>query len=185
MQKNNGSMSSGVIAFLAAVMFFLVSWLWIMPQYRQGQADLARVTYEVNAAKEKLTSLQSAQSTLDSLGGTFDSMLVAVPKDQDSGNIITTLEAIATANKTYIPSFQIGGTSASAASSVSSTVGTVPVVFSTTGTFESLNTFVKAIESNLKFFNIRTISVSSSDSGISMTIQLDAYTQRNISSLSS
>lgn len=187
MDRAKNGMPSGVIAVLISIAFFLVSWLWLLPQYKQNEADFAKVDYEVTAAKDKLDSLKSAQSTLNDLGGTLDSMFVAIPKDQDSGNVITTLEAIAVANKTYIPSFQItdSGASALGGSVKPVTSGTVSVVFSTSGTFEGLNAFVKSIESNLKIFNIKSLTVSSGDKGMNMTVQLDAYVQKNISSLSS
>lgn len=179
MQKKQSTAPSGAIAAITAVVFFLVSWFMILPQYTQNKSDYAKASNEVSAAKDKLDSLKNSQGTLDSLGTTVDSMLVAVPKGRDSGGIITSLEAIATANKTYIPSFQITGPGTSGTSAAASTSGlqAVSVVFSTSGTFESLNSFVKSIESNLKFFSIKSMTVSSSDKGISMTFQLDALTQ--------
>lgn len=200
METAKKSKSSASIAVFLVIIAFLLSWFWIMPQYKQNQAEAAQVSYDVAAVKGKLDSLKTAQSDLDGLGSTVDSMLIAIPGGQDTGNIVTTLEAIATANKTYIPSFQIsGGTAESTAStetaSSASTTGsegtqasanTVSVSFSVNGDFAGLTSFVKAVENNLKFFNVKSATLASSDKGVmALTLQLEAYTQDNTSSLRS
>ncbi len=186
MEKSKKSAASGVLPVLLIVITFLLSWFWLVPQYKQNQADAAQVSYEVTAVKGKLESLQSAKSTLDSLGTTVDSMFVAIPDNQDTGNIITTLEAIATANSTYVPSFQIGSTTATTAASTATTgLGTVPVSFSINGSFANLTAFIKAVENNLKFFNVQSLTIANGDKTMSMTLQLNAYTQKNTSLLSS
>lgn len=203
MENSKKPKSSGFVAVFLIAIAFLISWLLLAPQYKQNQADAAQVSYEVDAVKGKLESLKTAQSTIDSLGATVDSMFVAIPKDQDSGNIITTLEAIASANKAYIPSFQISnGTSTTAGSTSSPQAGAatsatsaeeqstssniVAVSFSVSGDFAGLTAFVKGVENNLKFFNVKSLTIASDDKGaMSMTLQLEAYTQDNTSSLSS
>ncbi|HLC44071.1 MAG TPA: hypothetical protein VJK08_03030 [Patescibacteria group bacterium] len=202
MENSKKPQSSGFAAVLLVVIALLVSWLWIVPQYKQNQADAAQVSYEVDAVKGKLESLKTATSTIDSLGSTVDSMFVAIPKDTDSGNIVTTLEAIATANKIYIPSFQItssstDSTSSPQAGSTSTTSTTsaegqdtssniVSVSFSASGDFAGLTAFVKGVENNLKFFNVKSLTIASDDKGaLAMTLQLEAYMQDITSSLSS
>ncbi|MDO8444407.1 MAG: hypothetical protein Q7S80_02805 [bacterium] len=195
MENSKKPKSSSFAAVFLVAIAFLVSWLLLAPQYKQNQADAAQVSYEVDAVKGKLESLKTAQSTIDSLGGTVDSMFVAIPKDQDSGNIITTLEAIASANKAYIPSFQISSgtstttdatTSATSAEEQDTSSNIVAVSFSVSGDFAGLTAFVKGVENNLKFFNVKSLTIASDDKGtLAMTLQLEAYTQDNTSSLSS
>jgi len=175
MENKKKSSASGFVAVLLLVVAFLLSWFWIVPQYRQNKADTTQVDYDLTAAKAKLDSLKSAKSTLDSLGTTADSMLVAIPSDQDTGNTITTLEAIATANQMYIPGFQISDNS-----------GTISVSFSISGNFAGTNGFIKGIEDNLRFFAIKSVSVAPADDGtFSMTLALEAYTQGSSSSVGS
>lgn len=197
MENSKKPNSFGFVAVFLVGIAFLVSWLWLAPQYKQNQADAALTSYEVDAVKGKLESLKTAQSTLDSLGGTVDSMFVAIPGDQDSGNIVTTLEAIASANKAYIPSFQISSPSTGSEQAGATTAETptegqstssniVAVSFSVSGDFAGLTAFVKGVENNLKFFNVKSLTVASDDKGaLVMTLQLEAYTQDNTSSLSS
>lgn len=193
METAKKSKSSASIPVFLVIVAFLLSWFWIVPQYKQNQAEAAQVSHDLTAVKGKLDSLKTAQSTLDGLGSTVDSMLIAIPGGQDTGNIVTTLEAIATANKTYIPSFQIsGGTAESTASTETATTtgtqassNTVSVSFSVNGDFAGLTSFVKAVENNLKFFNVKSVTLASDDKGtMALTLQLEAYTQDNTSSLS-
>ena len=188
MEKKKSS-TPGYVAVFLVIIAFLLSWFWIVPQYKQNKADVAQVDHELTAVKAKLASLKSAKSTLDSLGSTVDSMFVAVPSGQDNGDIITTLEAIATANKTYIPSFQISGGSESSGTTSqlqSTSAGAVSVSFSVSGDFAGLTGFIKSIENNLKFFAIKSATIAPADDGtFSKTLQLETYTQGNTSTISS
>jgi len=184
MEKKKKSSTSGFIAVLLVIIAFLLSWFWIMPQYKQNKADVAQADHDLAAVKGKLESLKTAKSTLDSLGSTVDSMFVAVPSGQDNGDIITTLEAIATANQTYIPGFQISGGSDSSDTSQSTSVGAVSVSFSVSGNFAGLTGFIKSIENNLKFFAIKSTTIAPADDGtFSITLQLETYTQGDTSTV--
>ncbi len=191
METKKKSMLPGFLSVFIVIVAFLLSWLLIVPQYKQNQANAAQADHDLTAVKNKLDSLKTAQSTLDTLGSTVDSMFVAIPTDQDTGNIITTLEAIAATNKVYIPGFQIsGGNSSTTAGTAGQTQGTSPntvsVSFSISGDFAGLTGFVKAVEHNLKFFNVKSLTLASGDNGaMSLTLQLEAYTQDNTASLSS
>lgn len=184
--KKNNSTPSAVIAVVTIIVFFLLSYMWILPGYKQNKTDYAKADYEVTAANAKLQSLKNSQASLNSLGSTLESILVAVPSDQDAGNIITSLEAIAAANQTYIPSFQITGggatdTTTTATTTTAASSNTVSIVFSTTGAFEGLSGFLKDVEDNTKFFTVNSVTVSQGDSNMSMTLELEAYTQGSTS----
>jgi len=189
MRKTNNHFFSGFLAIFIAILAFLAVWLWLMPSYQETSLAVSKTNYEVDAAKEKLDSLKVAKTTIDSLGPIVGQMLVAVPPKKDTEGIITSLESIATLNKTYIPSFQISEPTSSKVVGDKGSEGAsniVTVSFSVQGSFNNLMGFVGSVEKDLKFFNVNGITLTSSkDNGLTMTLQLNAYKQNNSASLNS
>lgn len=183
MKKNNYS-SFVVLVLLIVAASFYFSWQFILPNYKQNRLELAKTNMEIDSAKEKLDSLKTAQSSLNSLGNMVDQMFVAVPKDADESNLITELEAIATKCQTYIPSIQIGTNSSSSSdSSANSFTDTasagssnvIPISFSVNGSYENLNQFVTDVEKDVRFMDIKTLSLSVSDGKASLSMQINSF----------
>ncbi len=181
MQKSNNTAFYGVLAIMITGACFMASYMWIIPQLKDNKSKSAIVSSDLGAAEAKLASVSKVSAKLTTLSDTVNSMFIAIPKDNDTENIITLLEQLASSNKIYIPTFQIGeGGQASAdpETSVSTSSGNVvSISFGVTGSLADISSFIAAIESDIKFFNVKSMVMSSSDSVISMTITLDAYKQ--------
>jgi Tfp pilus assembly protein PilO len=107
---------------------------------------------------------------------------VAVPGDKDSPNLITELEAMALKYKIIIPAIQIADGSKAAASATSATesasANAVSVSIAINGSFENLNAFVASIEKDIRFMNIKSLSITSNEEDpnkMSLTLQIEAY----------
>lgn len=182
MQKSNNNTFYGVLAVLLVGASFLIAKMWILPQYQKSKTESAQVESERKAAQAKLDSLTKVKGKMTTLSDTVNNMFIAIPKDNDTENIVTALEQIALSNKIYIPTFQISDSSASSVANTDETItvatgNTVDIAFSVTGSMTDLTNFVKAIESDLKFFDVQGISMSSSEGVVSMTLQIRAYKQ--------
>lgn len=182
MPKTNNNSFWSVLAILLVIVAFFINYYIQIPGYKAVRNESSTVSAELTAATKKKDSLDQAKTDIDSLGDYLQQMFVAIPGDKDTANVIAELEAIATKNGTTIPSIQISDSSAYALKSGTSTLSksnAVLIAFSVNGTFESLSTFTKNLENDLKFFNIKALTLSSSNGTMSMSVQIEAYKQKD------
>ena len=185
MQKSNSGFYAAAAVLLSLASLFYV-WKFILPEYQKTQGEIAQAEDEISAGKLKLDSLQSTKVGLDSLGDLVDRLFIAVPEDKDTPNLITELEAIATKNKMYIPSIQISDAAASSASTsadasatttqtATSGLNPISISLSVTGDFGQLNQFLTDLEKDVRFTNVKSVTLSSSDEGMSLSVQMEVY----------
>jgi len=181
MQRINSTfyVISLIVIFVFASFFY--SWKVIIPEYQKNKTDLRTLEQEIMSANTKLESLKVAQGDIADLGPTFDQLFVAMSKDKDEPNTISEIEAIAFANKLVVPSIQI--TDGSPSEELSS-ASAVLISFNVNGSFDDINKMTKALEDDLKFMNIKNISLSSGDTGLLASYQIEAYRVGEIASLS-
>jgi len=169
---------------------FLYSWKVIIPDYQNKLTLLSQVENETKSAKTKLESLDLAKGTLNKLGDIVDKMFVAIPSDKDTPNLITELEAIADKQDLILPGIQISEQTSQSetavANGVVSSSNAIPVSFTVEGSFTQLNNFIAALEKDVRFMNITSISVlkgSEEEDSLGMSIQLEVF-KRTSASLS-
>jgi len=179
MKKNNNGAYVALSLLVVALCFFY-SWRVILPEYKTNKESLNQLEKEIASARDKLDSLKTTQSSLNSLGDIVDKLLVSMPSSSDAPNLVTEIEAIATKHQTFIANIQVGddqpGSTAVAASGKDA--NTVPVSFSVSGSFEMISQFISSIESDVRFMNIQTLSLGSGSdkSGVmSLSISINAY----------
>ncbi|MFA4996177.1 MAG: type 4a pilus biogenesis protein PilO [Patescibacteria group bacterium] len=183
MQKSNSGFYAAAAVILTLASLFY-AWKFILPEYQKTQGEIAQADKEISAGEIKLDSLQSTKVGLDSLGDLVDRLFLAVPEDKDTPNLITELEAIATKSKMYIPSIQISDGAASAnmgtdtaATTTQAVSGLNPISISlsVTGDFGQLNQFLMDLEKDIRFTNVKSVTLSSSDEGMSLAVQMEVY----------
>lgn len=199
MKKNNSAFMA-VLTVMIVIGCFVFTWKFILPGYTQKQQEIAQIDLEIKNAQAKYDSLTETKAALSQLGDLVNQMLVAVPSDKDTPNLITELEAIAAKNDATIPSISIADSSSSesatsAASGVASSSNAITVSFAVCGSFDGMHTMISSLESDLRFMNVQSITltqeaassspVSGSDtcSGkLSLAIQLLAYKRVDVGS---
>jgi Tfp pilus assembly protein PilO len=90
---------------------------------------------------------------------------IAIPEDKDMANLITEIEAIAKSQGMFIPSPSI----------TDGADNTVSIAFGISGSLADIEKFMETIQSDLRFFNIKSISMSSSNDVINMSMSIEAY----------
>jgi Tfp pilus assembly protein PilO len=164
-----------------AVASFFYSWKVIIPEYQKNKTELKKLDQEIVSANAKLESLRVAKKDIDELGPIFDQLFVAMPKDKDEANVISEIEAIAYTNNLAVPSIQIADSSSAKGDA---NVSAITISFNVSGSFESIDKMTKALENDLKFMNIKSVSLSLSDTGLSASYQIEAYKSGAVASLS-
>lgn len=181
MQRSNSSfyVITLIVVFVFASFFF--SWKVVIPEYQKNKLELKKLEQEIVSANAKLESLRVAKKDIDDLGPIFDQLFVAMPKDKDESNVISEIEAIAYTNNLVVPGIQIAD---AASSTESGKASAIQISFNVSGSFESIGKMTKALEDDLKFMNIKNIALSSGDSGLSASYQIEAYKSGAVASLS-
>lgn len=185
--KKNSANHFAIVLMIVAICF-VYSWQVLVPRYQANNTELISVNAELSSARQKLTSLQTAQGSLSELGSYTDKVFVSAPGSVDAPNLLSELEAIATKYQTIIPAITIsdsgsGSTSQGAVVATSSTPNAVPISFTVDGDFQSLNGFIASLEHDIRFMNIKTLSLTSGKDKMSLAVQLEAY-KRSSDSLS-
>jgi Tfp pilus assembly protein PilO len=182
MQKSNSGFYAAAAVMLAFASLFY-SWKFILPEYQKTQTEISQADGEISAAKLKLDSLSTTKNNLDQLGDLVNKLFIAVPEDKDTPNILTEFEAIGVKNKLSIPSIQISdggtGTNAGATGAVaptSSVVNPISVSFSVNGSFDQLSQFLTAIEKDIRFSSVKSLSYALGEEGsLSLSVQVEVY----------
>ena len=191
MQKSNAGFYAFVAVLITAASF-VFAWKSILPKYQDLNGQIKVAETETDAAKAKLESLDQTKKDLDSMGDLVDTLFVAVPSGADTPNLLTELEALFINQKFEVPNIQVSDSSAAAASGAAATTGTdstaaapsnaIAVSFSVTGDFEKLNNLIKALESDVRFMNIKNVTFSTVEDGkLGLAVQLEAYKQIQVS----
>ena len=173
--KRDNSVFSIVLAVLVVVAAWAYCYVVGFGGYKSKAADLNRITDEVTQAQSKYESLQRTKTAIDENRDLVTNTLVAVSNGADTENVISEIEAIASQQQLVIPSIQISSDSAAdgaAATASSSTFG-----FTITGSFEAINTFVKAVENDVKFMSIDSLTMSTTDKSMTATFGVKVYTR--------
>ena len=177
--KRSGSPYYIFLALIAVIGCFYYSYNSLIPKYKQHKADSDLVQAEIKAIDNKITSLQNSKQTLLNLGDIVDKMLVAIPNDKDSANLITEIEALSIKHNVYIPSIQISDPDSTGLDTGQS--NKISVAFSASGSFSDTQQFIQSIEHDLRFMTIKNITISASGNDVSLSIQIETYKRTNTS----
>lgn len=182
-KKNNSGFYAG-ITVLIAVSSFLYTWKFIIPKFSENKAKSVALETDISSASKKLDSLKKAQTTLTQLGDIPTQLSVSVPEDKDMPNLITELEAVAAKYKMVLPTISASdGSDASGATDTSASAASgnsVMISISVPGSFDDIKGFIADLEKDVRFMNIKSISISSSQdekgvSNMSVALQIEAY----------
>lgn len=187
MNRTNNNFYVISLIVICVVVAFFFSWKVTIPKYQTNEINLKKLEQEIVSANAKLESLRVAKKDIEELGPVYDQLFVAIPQDTDEPNVISEIEAMASVNKLAVPSIQINdGSGADGANpNLTATAGTVAISFNVVGGFEDISKLTKALESDLKLMNITSITITSSETGIAASYQIEAYKAQNVQSFSS
>lgn len=196
--KSSSSNSTfyGVFAFLIVAGSFLIAWKFILPNYQENKQKAAQLDVDIKYAKTKLDSLNTTKSSLFDLGDTVNQMLVSMPGDKDAPNLITELEAIGNTYGIVIPSIQISEAESAAATDgigipITSSNNKVSVSFPASGKFEDIGKFIAALENDIRFMNINSLTLNKQEAkegetseimGLSVSLTAYKYIDTSLSS---
>jgi Tfp pilus assembly protein PilO len=187
MQRSNSAFYAVSIIVIIILASFYFSWKMMIPKYKKNKVELKKLEQEIISANAKLESLRTAKKDIDDVGPIFDQIFVAMPKDKDEPNIISEVEAIVNVNHLTLPGIQIsenaGSTSGEASQTGTQGSSTGLISFTVNGSFEDIGKLTKSLESDLKFMNIKVLTLSSGTQGLTAAYQIEVYRSQGTSLL--
>ncbi len=181
-----GENQTGAIIFLAILIVGVLGYLVFSPlygAYRQNRVDIANNTNEKILLEEKKTKLENLAKLLDEQKGFIAEVEKSLPKSPEIPEALVTLEKVASDNSLFVTNFTpkeslatektvvsgesgVGATAPGSAPVAISTWKTQEINFDVTGNYSSVYDFIKELESNIRPFHIKIISVNSSADAI-------------------
>ena len=167
MLKLNNERFQAICAIFIIIAALVVCWEYSLPAYNKSISDQTRYKADVAAADIKLASVKKNEKVFkdSKTQSTIDLLKIAIPEDKDLPNLITELEAIATNHGMFIPATSI----------TDGSDNTVAISFGISGTLEELTAFMVTLQKDLRYFNIKSVSMSTSKDIINMSLSIEAY----------
>lgn len=178
MNKEDRSLFLPLIALLIAGVVFFVSWRLLMPTITDNQAKIKAYNADIALAEAKTQSINDSNKKLASISSLINQLLVAIPGDVDTPDLVAEIEAIAAVNQVDLPSISPPSISEQSASSTSGGLATTITV---SGGFVNIYNFINSLENSIRFAKITSLSISSGESGLSGTITFDVFARPNSS----
>lgn len=172
MNKNDRALLMPVIALVVAIFSIILSYQFFLPVIAENQSKIEALESDISSSEAKLASLASANSEISKLSEIVNNLLIAVPADVDSPNLITEIETIAKQKQLALPSISPPATVSGADNSDAG----LSVSIALSGEYQNTIDFINSLETSIRFSKIVGLSMSSTDSGkINTSIIFDVY----------
>lgn len=167
MNKKGNENFQALCAVIVSIAAIIVAWQVALPTYSRNLTDQKKYTADLTASEKKLTSVSTNATKLSTTEAQnlVNELKIAIPEDKDMANLITEIEAIAASRGMFIPSPSI----------TDGADDTVSISFGISGSLAEIQKFMETIQSDLRFFNIKSISMSNSTDVINMSMSIEAY----------
>lgn len=182
MNKRDSTILLPVLALLVIGAGYLVCSNLLLPSIFEDRAKITAADADISQARAKLDSINQADQSMTKLAADVNNLLLAVPDSVDTPNLITEVESIGVASGVSIPSLS-PPTSISISSSGSSANGLATNV-TLVGSFQGISTFINSLETSIRYSKITSLTISSSDSGLSASITFNVFSRPALSEAS-
>lgn len=166
MQSNNRNFYLFLAIFIT-IACYIYSWKFLLPSYSTTLASLTSTNQSIDDANSRMDNIEKTKTFLTANKTLVDKVALAVPPDKDTANLITEIGALSLRSAVYVPSIQIVDTATSS----------VTVSFVASGTYTALIGFVKSIETDLRYMNIKSMALSYAGGTATLSLQVETYKQ--------
>lgn len=160
------------IAILLSLAVLGATFFWGAPRLKAQRLALATQEKAVTDLQTKLEAIKQQEKKLLASEAKVQSLLLALPKDEDVPNLIVMLEHIAQAS---------GGIKFTnlqpAEPKPEGALLKIPVNIAFTGSYDQFQKLLELFRSSLRPFSVDVLSVVKTESGVSVTIQLATFAQ--------
>jgi Tfp pilus assembly protein PilO len=175
-----------MVALLFIVGAFIFYFDFISPAYQDMEALKGKLVSEQNLLAQESTMVKQVQKNINSYNNATQAQSLIsqfLPSTQDISGAVTQIYGIAGINNMSIQSISISPTSiipptvSNSSSSVNiKSFGSITFSFSVSGSYESIKSFIYDIETNMRIFDIKSLSISPAQSAQGSSAPKDLFT---------
>ncbi len=162
----------GALIFAGVAFAFVIK-----PSYKNAVKVKANVA-AVNTKSQNLVQLDKDTQTLrqnySDVKSKSEQILAQLPAKSEEERLLALLSQLAVQNGVVMSSFAPGG----APSSETSALSVYGASVSVTGTYQTVQSFIKSVEYTARFIDIKSVSLAGDKSSVSAGIILQAYYQQ-------
>jgi len=186
MNKSSKRLISMMVALLFIVGAFIFYFDFISPAYQDMEALKGKLVSEQNLLAQESTMVKQVQKNINSYNNATQAQSLIsqfLPSTQDISGAVTQIYGIAGINNMSIQSISISPASiipptvSNSSSSVNiKPFGSITFSFSVSGSYESIKSFIYDIETNMRIFDIKSLSISPAQSAQGSSAPKDLFT---------
>jgi Tfp pilus assembly protein PilO len=175
-----------MVALLFIVGAFIFYFDFISPAYQDMEALKGKLVSEQNLLAQESTMVKQVQKNINSYNNATQAQSLIsqfLPSTQDISGAVTQIYGIAGINNMSIQSISISPASiipptvSNSSSSVNiKSFGSITFSFSVSGSYESIKSFIYDIETNMRIFDIKSLSISPVQSAQGSSAPKDLFT---------
>lgn len=160
------------IAILLSLVILGAAFFWGAPRLKSQRLELTTQQKAVTDLQTKLEAIKQQEKKLVASEAKVESLLLALPKDEDVPNLIVMLEHLAQASGGIkFTNLQPSEPKPEGA------LLKVPVNIAFTGSYDQFQKLLELFRSSLRPFTVEVLSVVKTESGVSVTMQLATFAQ--------
>ncbi len=174
MKQSSKRIASVFLALVFIVAAFIFFFDLVQPTYTDAKALQSKQLGEESYLKNQITLVSQVQATLNTYQNEAQSAAnvgLAMPSGEDIAGALAQIQGIAANNNIAINSISVtppeiqvrataaGGTAASSSSSLIKPLGSFTFKFAASGSYESFKNFLSEIETNIRIFDVKAISL--------------------------
>lgn len=175
MNKKDINLLLPAITVILAISAYFVSSNVLITPIKQNMAQISALDQDISKANEKLDSIAAADKSMSELSDLVNNLLIAVPDNVNSPDLITEIETIANQNQVQLPSLS-PPTSIAVASGSASASGYVTNL-SIIGSYQNISNFINSLETSIRYSRINNLSISSADEGLTASINFSVFSR--------
>ena len=186
MSKSSKRLFSMALALLLVVGAFIFYFNFVSPAYKDMETLKGTLASKQSILAQESTMIKQIQKTISSYKTASQAQGIisaSLPSTTDLAGAITQIYGIAGATGMFVQSFGISQNSSvprvvdsnSSSSVTLKPFGSLSFNISAVGSYESFKAFISDIETNIRIFDIQSVSISSVSSGQSGTAQKDSF----------
>lgn len=181
MNKKDMNLLLPAITLILAIAAYFVCSNLLIPPIKQNMAQITAFDQDIAKANGKLDSISAADKSMLELSDLVNNLLIAVPDNINSPDLITEIEAIANQNQVQLPSLSPPISIAANAASNTSAPGYVTNL-SILGSFQNISSFINSLETSIRYSRINNLSLSSTDEGLTASINFSVFSRPVVAS---
>ena len=182
MSKKDTVLMLPLLTIMVLISVYILAGKVLLPSIFESKAKITAYNQDIERSRSKIESISNASGKITELSSLVNDLLLAVPDSNDSPNLITEIESIASANNIILVNLVPPSTLVEGQSGVSGVATNVTI----SGTFQDTLNFINSLENIIRFSKIDSLSISDTEGSVlTTTINYKVFVRPAVKQLAS